>query len=87
MKSTPIRILSFAVAFILLVLALSAVQGRMNGIRYDKHLTDADPLENAPPLVAFTSVALGGFRGLARAKKNPAGRMNRSAGHLIGGWP
>jgi hypothetical protein len=65
MKSTPIRILSFAVAFILLVLALSAVQGRMNGIRYDKHLTDADPLENAPPLVAFTSVALGGFRGLA----------------------
>ncbi|MBP7275461.1 MAG: hypothetical protein KBA51_04580 [Kiritimatiellae bacterium] len=25
----------------------------------------ADPLENAPPLVAFTTVALGGFRGIA----------------------
>jgi hypothetical protein len=29
------------------------------------HLTQADPLENAPPLVAFTTVAMGGFRGIA----------------------
>ncbi len=53
------------VAFALLVTALSVVQGRMNAIRYEQHLTDTEPLENAPPLVAFTSVALGGFRGLA----------------------
>lgn len=28
------------------------------------HITQADPLMNAPPLVVFTTVALGGFRGL-----------------------
>lgn len=43
---------------------LSVLQSRMNAVRVEYHLTDVDPLENAPPLVAFTSVALGGFRGL-----------------------
>ncbi len=33
-------------------------------MRRDLHLTQADPLENAPPLVAFTTVGLGGFRGI-----------------------
>ncbi len=33
-------------------------------MRADYGLTQAEPLENAPPLVAFTTVALGGFRGL-----------------------
>lgn len=28
------------------------------------HLDSAEPLENAPPLMAFTTVVLGGFRGL-----------------------
>jgi hypothetical protein len=52
------------VAFAVLVGGLSAVQSRMNAIRIDQELTDTTPLENAPPLVAFTTVALGGFRGL-----------------------
>ena len=52
------------VAFAVLVGSLSAVQSRMNAIRIDQELTDTEPLENAPPMVAFTTVALGGFRGL-----------------------
>jgi len=32
--------------------------------RRDFHLTRGEPLENSPPLVAFTTVALGGFRGI-----------------------
>ncbi len=51
-------------AFVLLVGSLSAVQSRMNAIRVEAQLTDTEPLENAPPMVAFTTVALGGFRGL-----------------------
>lgn len=65
MKKSPFRIIGFIIAFILMTIALSLIQGRMNAIRYNDHLTDVDPLDNAPPLVAFTSVALGGFRGLA----------------------
>ena len=42
--------------------------GRMNesllGLRKQYRLDQADPLENAPPLVAFTTVAIGGFRGI-----------------------
>lgn len=64
MKKNPFKILSFIVAFVLLACALSLIQSRMNGIRYEERLTDVEPLDNAPPLVAFTSVALGGFRGL-----------------------
>ncbi|MDQ0291634.1 hypothetical protein [Oligosphaera ethanolica] len=64
MKKLASSILIFIVAFFILGAALSAIQGRMNAIRYNERLTDDDPLENAPPLVAFTSVALGGFRGL-----------------------
>ncbi|MCG3150627.1 MAG: hypothetical protein PCFJNLEI_04115 [Verrucomicrobiae bacterium] len=32
--------------------------------RRDFHLSRGEPLENTPPLVAFTTVALGGFRGI-----------------------
>lgn len=32
--------------------------------RKELHISQAEPLENAPPLVAFTTVALGGFRGI-----------------------
>ncbi len=65
MKKKPIQFLVFFAALVVLAFALSILQGRMNAIRYNDKLTDVDPLENAPPLVAFTSVALGGFRGLA----------------------
>ena len=63
MKSS--RTLIFIVVLVLLGIVLSFLSGRMNAIRYNEHLTDTTPLENAPPMVAFTSVALGGFRGLA----------------------
>lgn len=32
--------------------------------RQERHLTQAPPTQNMPPLVAFTTVALGGFRGI-----------------------
>ena len=37
---------------------------RLLEMRRQAHLNMAAPLENTPPLVAFTTVALGGFRGL-----------------------
>ncbi len=51
-----------------LVIALAIgsriVQTRMNDIRESEKLTATSVVENAPPVVAFTTVALGGFRGL-----------------------
>lgn len=64
MKSSFSRILAILVAMVLLLGALSFLQNRMNAMRAEYHLTDNTPLENAPPVVAFTSVALGGFRGI-----------------------
>jgi hypothetical protein len=55
---------------ILLVLALALlagtgfVQKAMNRDRERLGLTRVEPLKNAPPVLAFTTVALGGFRGL-----------------------
>ncbi len=63
-QKSSLQILYYIVALVVLAGALSFVQGRMNAIRYNDRLTDVEPLENAPPLVAFTSVALGGFRGI-----------------------
>src|SRR5262250_1410674 len=40
------------------------VQESMNVDRDLLGLTRVQPLENAPPVLAFTTVALGGFRGL-----------------------
>ena len=39
-------------------------QRRLNQGRAELGLTRLAPLENAPPVLAFTTVALGGFRGL-----------------------
>lgn len=39
-------------------------QGRLNGLRRELGLTRLEPLKNAPPLLAVSSVVLGGFRGL-----------------------
>ena len=65
MKASKFRNFFLGLAlFAVLVIALSMLQNRMNGIRVEKELTDTEPLRNAPPLVAFTTVALGGFRGL-----------------------
>ncbi|HEY3853235.1 MAG TPA: hypothetical protein VGO67_02455 [Verrucomicrobiae bacterium] len=48
----------------LLFFVAAQMQGRLNAERTDLGLTRLAPLENAPPALAFTSVALGGFRGL-----------------------
>ena len=61
------RLLALGLALLLaalLLAGLSFTQGRMNRLRQEHGLTETAPLENAPPLVAFTTVALGGFRGL-----------------------
>ncbi len=54
--------------WLLIALLAFAGAGVLNrGLREERRvrgLTQADPLENAPPLVAFTTVALGGFRGM-----------------------
>ncbi len=56
------------ILLVLLAVALlfgsSRVQQAMNRDRQALGLTTADVLENAPPVLAFTTVALGGFRGL-----------------------
>ena len=56
------------VVLVLLAVALLAgllpVQDSMNRDRDELGLTRVAPLENAPPMLAFTTVALGGFRGL-----------------------
>ena len=57
------KILLSALAAILLV-GVSFVQGSLNRDRDALELTRVEPLENAPPVLAFTTVALGGFRGL-----------------------
>ena len=46
------------------LLLIPWLQEEMKTIRESEGLTNLQPIENAPPLVAFTTVALGGFRGL-----------------------
>jgi hypothetical protein len=47
-----------------LLFGVSRVQTSLNSDRDKLGLTRVTPLENAPPMLAFTTVALGGFRGL-----------------------
>ncbi|MDB6130634.1 MAG: hypothetical protein JWM04_1741 [Verrucomicrobiales bacterium] len=49
---------------LLLLVGVSNVQKMLNVTREKVGITRIAPLENAPPLLAFTTVALGGFRGL-----------------------
>jgi hypothetical protein len=49
---------------VLLLVVASLSQARLNRDREKLGLTRLTPLENAPPILAFTTVALGGFRGL-----------------------
>ena len=44
---------------------VSIVQGNIHQVIEKSHLRDTGQVENAPPMVAFTTVALGAFRGLA----------------------
>jgi hypothetical protein len=57
------RLVLVAAAIALLCL-VSFSQSRLNVARDKLGLTRLTPLENAPPMLAFTTVALGGFRGL-----------------------
>lgn len=58
----PIAILLLAA---LLAIALAgALNLRLLRLRDEAHLTQAPPTQNMPPAVAFTTVALGGFRGI-----------------------
>ena len=47
-----------------LLLGVSQVQKSLNRDRDRLELTRVQPLDNAPPVLAFTTMALGGFRGL-----------------------
>ena len=49
---------------LLLLVGVFFLQGSLNRDRDQLGLTRVQPLENAPPVLAFTTVALGGFRGL-----------------------
>jgi hypothetical protein len=60
-KWKKILLLILAVA---LLAGVSQIQGVLNYDRDLLGLTRVQPLENAPPVLAFTTVALGGFRGL-----------------------
>lgn len=52
------------IALVLLLFAGSFVQPALTDARARMGLTQVTPLENAPPVLAFTTVALGGFRGI-----------------------
>lgn len=58
----PLTILLMA-ALLLLILA-GAFNHRLLRLREDARLTQAPPTQNMPPAVAFTTIALGGFRGI-----------------------
>ncbi len=60
-KLYKIGLIAAAVALLLLA---NLSQSRLNRDRDQLGLTRTAPLENAPPILAFTTVALGGFRGL-----------------------
>src|SRR5512137_2086366 len=47
-----------------LLFGVSRLQRSLNADRDRLGLTLVQPLDNAPPVLAFTTVALGGFRGL-----------------------
>ena len=49
---------------VVLLIGATLTQRGLNHDREALGLTRVAPLENAPPLLAFTTVALGGFRGL-----------------------
>ena len=52
------------VIIIPLIVAISFVQVRINGIKSRDKLMNTEVVKNAPPVVAFVTVVLGSFRGL-----------------------
>ncbi|NCC51796.1 MAG: hypothetical protein EOM20_11325 [Spartobacteria bacterium] len=78
----------YTILLILLLMGLCmGLAGHENRVllemRRTGRLTQADPLENAPPLVAFTTMVLGGFRGiLADALWVRAGRLQQEGNYF-----
>ncbi|HMO65500.1 MAG TPA: hypothetical protein PKE47_09830, partial [Verrucomicrobiota bacterium] len=64
MPGARLRKLLLAAFAIAALVGASLMQGRLLRDRDELGLTRTAALENAPPLLAFTTVALGGFRGL-----------------------
>ena len=62
--STRLKKIGLSLLVVALLAGSGLVQKSMNRDRAQLGLTRASVLENAPPLLAFTTVALGGFRGL-----------------------
>lgn len=62
-SNRPYKI-SLIVIMIGLLVVVSLVQPALTSKRDELGLTEIAALENAPPILAFTTVALGGFRGL-----------------------
>ena len=60
------RAFKFVMALLALafLFAVSRSQRAMNEFRAEKKLTHTEQIENLPPSLAFTTVVLGGFRGL-----------------------
>ncbi len=59
-----LKILTGLILVVVLLFCSYTVQQRMNRIREDEKLTATVVVENAPPVVAFTTLALGSFRGI-----------------------
>lgn len=60
---TRIHLVWLGLAIILI--ALAGTRNRpLNALKQEYRLVRTDPMENAPPIVAFTTVVLGGFRGI-----------------------
>ena len=60
-RLASLALILVAVGFLFLAAQRNAP---LRDLRQASGITQADPLHNAPPLVAFTTVALGGFRGI-----------------------
>src|ERR1700728_2505905 len=64
MTRSKIYKISLVAVTVLLFCVSSQMQNWLNKDREELGLPRLPPLKNAPPLLAFTTVALGGFRGL-----------------------
>ncbi len=65
MKKSKIKLICVVMlAMLAFVFISNSLQREMNKIRISEKLIDTMPVDNAPPIIAFTTVALGSFRGL-----------------------
>ena len=63
-RSRLLHLTALLLVFCLCLSFSSLLQKQMNRLKAKYELVDDTPLLNAPPVVAFTTLALGGFRGL-----------------------